>query len=62
MATEYANAPYATSLQNGVRISPDSLAQESEIPGGGKINVESLLLLEARPCAEESDAEIVAGA
>jgi DNA-binding transcriptional regulator PaaX len=30
--------------------------------GGGKINVESLLLLEAQPGAGESDAEIVAGA
>jgi hypothetical protein len=29
---------------------------------GGKINVESLILLEARPCAGESDAEMVAGA
>jgi DNA-binding transcriptional regulator PaaX len=29
---------------------------------GGKINVESLILLEARPCAGESDAEIAAGA
>src|SRR5207247_647662 len=35
---------------------------ERQILGGGKINVESLLLLEARPCAGESDAEIVAGA
>jgi DNA-binding transcriptional regulator PaaX len=33
-----------------------------QILGGGKINVESLILLEARPCAGESDAEIVAGA
>ncbi len=49
-------------VQNSVWISPDPLAQEREILGGGKINVESLLLLEARPCAWESDAEIVAGA
>jgi len=49
-------------LQNSVWISPDPLAQEREILGGGKINVESLILLEARPCAGESDAEIVAGA
>ena len=49
-------------LQNSVWISPDPMAQEREILAGGKINVESLVLLEARPCAGESDAEIVAGA
>jgi DNA-binding transcriptional regulator PaaX len=49
-------------LRNSVWISPGPLAQEREILGGGKINVESLILLEARPCAGESDAEIVAGA
>ena len=41
---------------------PDSLAEERQILGGGKINVESLILLEARPCAGESDEEIGAGA
>jgi len=49
-------------LQNSVWITPDSLDAERQILVGGKINVESLLLLEARPCAGESDAEIVAGA
>ena len=49
-------------LQNSVWITPDPLTEEREILGGGRINVESLLLLEARPCAGESDAEIVAGA
>ncbi|MBI3852026.1 MAG: hypothetical protein HY298_17345 [Verrucomicrobia bacterium] len=49
-------------LQNSVWITPDSLKEERRILVGGKINVESLLLLEARPCAGESDAEIVAGA
>jgi DNA-binding transcriptional regulator PaaX len=49
-------------LQNSVWISPDPLLQEREILGGGRINVESLVLLEARPCAGESDAELVAGA
>jgi phenylacetic acid degradation operon negative regulatory protein len=49
-------------LQKSVWISPDPLLQEREILGGGKINVESLILLDARPCAGESDAEIVAGA
>ena len=36
--------------------------EERQILGGGKINVESLLLLEALPCAGESDTEIIAGA
>ena len=49
-------------LQNSVWISPEPLAETGKILGGGKINVESLVLLEARPCAGESDAEIVAGA
>lgn len=49
-------------LQNSVWVTPDPLEAERQILGGGKINVESLILLEARPCAGESDAEIVAGA
>lgn len=49
-------------LQNSVWITPDLLDQERKILGEGKINVESLILLEARPCAGESDAEIVVGA
>ncbi|HEY4984781.1 MAG TPA: hypothetical protein VIJ24_06915 [Verrucomicrobiae bacterium] len=49
-------------LQNSVWITPDSLEEEKRILVGGKINVESLILLEARPCAGESDAEIVSGA
>ena len=49
-------------LQYSVWITPDSLEEERRFLVGGKINVESLLLLEARPCTGESDAEIVAGA
>ena len=49
-------------LQNSVWITPDPLDCEQQILTGGKVNVESLLLLEARPCAQESDSEIVAGA
>lgn len=49
-------------LQNSVWITPDPLTKERKILGAGRINVESLILLEARPCAGESDAEIVAGA
>jgi phenylacetic acid degradation operon negative regulatory protein len=49
-------------LQNSAWITPDPLEEEREILGGGKINVESLIFLEARPCAGESDGEIVGGA
>jgi len=49
-------------LQRSVWITPDSLEEERTYLSGGGINVESLLLLEMRPCAGESDAEIVAGA
>jgi phenylacetic acid degradation operon negative regulatory protein len=49
-------------LQNSVWITPDPLEEELELIGGGRIDVESLLLLEARPCAGESDAQIVNGA
>ena len=49
-------------LQQSVWISPDPLSGEREILSGGKIVVESLMLLEAKPCGGESDEEIVAGA
>ena len=49
-------------LQGSVWITPDPVHGERKILTGGKINVESLLLLEARPCSGESDAEIAAGA
>lgn len=49
-------------LQNSVWITPDGLEEERRVLVGGKTNVESLILLEARPCAGESDAEIVSGA
>lgn len=49
-------------LQNSVWVSPDSLPEEREILGGATINVKSLIILQAQPCAGESDAEIVAGA
>jgi len=49
-------------LQGSVWITPDRMRDEREVLAGGKVNVESLLLLEARPCAGESDAEIVTGA
>ncbi|HHY86471.1 MAG TPA: hypothetical protein GYA07_13200 [Verrucomicrobia bacterium] len=49
-------------LQKSVWITPDPLEDEVAILGKGKINVESLVLLEARGCAGESDASIVQGA
>jgi DNA-binding transcriptional regulator PaaX len=49
-------------VQNSVWITSDPLTEGRQRLDGGKINVESLLLLEARPCAGESVAEIVAGA
>ncbi len=49
-------------LQNSVWITPDPLTEEREALGAGRVDVESLIILEARPCAGESNAEIVAGA
>jgi phenylacetic acid degradation operon negative regulatory protein len=49
-------------LQNSVWVTPDPLADERRSLRGGKIDVESLILLEGRPCSGESDDEIVAGA
>jgi phenylacetic acid degradation operon negative regulatory protein len=49
-------------LQNSVWITPDTLEEERQVLGDGKINVESFLLMEGRPCAGESDEDIVAGA
>ena len=49
-------------LQGSVWVTPDPLAEEKKILVGANVDVTSLLLLEARPCAGESDAEIVAGA
>jgi phenylacetic acid degradation operon negative regulatory protein len=49
-------------LQGSVWVTPDPLEEESKILVGAKIDVGSLLLLDAQPCAGESDAEIVATA
>ncbi len=49
-------------LQNSVWASPDPLVDEAQILQGAKIDVETLIMLDARPRAGESDAEIVAGA
>ena len=49
-------------LQKSVWITPDPMHNEGEVLAGGKTNVESLILLEVRPCAGKTDAQIVAGA
>jgi phenylacetic acid degradation operon negative regulatory protein len=49
-------------LQRSVWITPDPLTDEQKILDGGAVNVESLLLLEARPTAGESDQDIATGA
>ena len=49
-------------LQNSVWITPDPMEDERRTLARGAINVESLVLLEARACAGESDEELVAGA
>jgi DNA-binding transcriptional regulator PaaX len=49
-------------LQGSVWVTPDSVEDERAIVAGGEINVKSLILFEARPCAGEKDAEIVAAA
>jgi phenylacetic acid degradation operon negative regulatory protein len=49
-------------LQNSVLISPDLPRAEKVMLAGTRSDVESLILLEARPCAGESDEQIVAGA
>jgi phenylacetic acid degradation operon negative regulatory protein len=49
-------------LQNSVWVTPDDVSGERELLAGGPVNVESLIVLEARPCTGETDAEIVSGA
>jgi DNA-binding transcriptional regulator PaaX len=49
-------------LQKSVWISPDPLEDELPILEKGKVNVESLTILEGRACAGESNANIVEGA
>lgn len=49
-------------LQGSVWISPDLPDSELEILRGGRTDVSSLIVLEARPCSGELDTEIVAAA
>src|SRR6266550_3223988 len=46
-------------LQNSVWVAPDPMEEEQRTLARGSINVELLVLLEARACAGESDEEIV---
>lgn len=49
-------------LQHSVWTSPHPLKEASEVLNGLSVDVESLILLEAKPAAGESDQEIVRGA
>jgi DNA-binding transcriptional regulator PaaX len=49
-------------LQKSAWISPDPVSLEESLLAGLKIDVNALLFLEARPCAGESDQEIVTSA
>jgi phenylacetic acid degradation operon negative regulatory protein len=49
-------------LQNSVWITPDPLIGERIALTSTPVDVESLILLEARPCAGETDTQIVDGA
>jgi len=49
-------------LQDSVWITPDPLASERQSLGRDEVDVESLILLEAQPCAGETDGDIVGGA
>jgi phenylacetic acid degradation operon negative regulatory protein len=49
-------------LQGSVWVTPDPVYREREALAGGTVDVARLLLMEARPCAGESDTEIVASA
>ena len=49
-------------LQKSVWISPHPLEEQSVLLAETQINVESLIFLEARPSAGETDEEIVSGA
>jgi len=49
-------------LQRSVWITPDTVGAERDILASGNVTVNSLVLMEARPCAGETDAQIVEGA
>jgi phenylacetic acid degradation operon negative regulatory protein len=49
-------------LQKSVWITPDPATEERALFSAGPVDVQSMVFLEARPCAGETDADIVAGA
>jgi Phenylacetic acid-responsive transcriptional repressor len=49
-------------LQKSVWITPDPLKQERELLAGAKTDVTSLFILEGKPCAGESNTEIISAA
>jgi phenylacetic acid degradation operon negative regulatory protein len=49
-------------LQGSIWITPTPLKEEQEILANSKVEAESLLLLEARPCGGENDSDLVNGA
>lgn len=49
-------------LQNSVWITPHPITQERRLLAGGLVDVQALILMEARPCSGETDAQIVEGA
>lgn len=58
----YLKNHYFGCLQGSVWVTPNPMKSEHRILREGDVNVNSLLLLEAQPCAGESDEEIVTGA
>jgi phenylacetic acid degradation operon negative regulatory protein len=49
-------------LQGSVWVTPDPVDAGRETLAGGRVDVQSLLMLEARPCSGETDTEIVSAA
>lgn len=49
-------------LQQSVWVTPNKVQEERQLLESGPIHVDSFILLEGRPCAGETDAEIVSGA
>jgi phenylacetic acid degradation operon negative regulatory protein len=49
-------------LQNSVWITPDPVNNQRALLAGGPVDVESMIFLDARPSAGETDTEIVSGA
>jgi DNA-binding transcriptional regulator PaaX len=55
----YLQDEYFGCLQDSLWVTPDAVNKEHQILAGGKVKVESLILIEGQPCAGESDVQIV---